>query len=257
MKKQGNNKPEPEILEPEPLPKKMGRPSSYTFEVSEQICEQMAGGKGLRAICAQEGMPSRPTVLRWLQDNSGFRDRYAQARMDWYSEEILKIAFDDSGDLIIDGDRVMSGHHVVQRARLKVDTVKWIMAKLHPGKYGDKATMLDANAGPITISWIESDKAPIAPEPQKLISYQKPELPADLTDRDWSLLVSLLETVKRTIPSNSDDPPETVFAIMRDALLKHYAADEPPKRKARQIRQKLACKRYTICKISVDVDLSA
>jgi hypothetical protein len=39
-----------------------------------------------------------------------------------------------------------------------------------------------------------------------------------------------LETVKRTIPSNSDDPPETVFAIMRDALLKHYAADEPAKR---------------------------
>ena len=53
-------------------------------------------------------------------------DRYAQARealMDWYSEEILRIAFDDSGDLIIDGDRVMSGHHVVQRARLKVDTM--------------------------------------------------------------------------------------------------------------------------------------
>jgi hypothetical protein len=236
MKKQTNKAtPEPEILEPEPPRKPTGRPSSYTFEVSEEICQQMAEGKGLRAICSQPDMPSRPTVLRWLQDNSGFRDRYAQARealMDWYSEEILRIAFDDSGDLIIDGDRVMSGHHVVQRARLKVDTVKWIMSKLHPGKYGDKATMLDANAGPITISWIESDKAPpVAPvEPQKLITFQKPELPADLTDRDWSLLVSLLDTVKRTIPSNGDDPPETVFAIMRDALLKHYAADEAPKR---------------------------
>jgi hypothetical protein len=37
--------------------------------------------------------------------------------MDWYQEEILRIAFDDSGDLIIDGDRVLNGHHVVQRAR--------------------------------------------------------------------------------------------------------------------------------------------
>ena len=58
--------------------------------------------------------------------------------MDWYSEEILRIAFDDSGDLIIDGDRVVGGHHVVQRARLKVDTVKWIMAKLAPRKYDDR-----------------------------------------------------------------------------------------------------------------------
>jgi hypothetical protein len=234
VKKQTNNKPnpEPEILEPEPSRKPTGRPSSYTFEVSEEICQQMAEGKGLRQICAQEEMPSRPTVLRWLQDNSGFRDRYAQARealMDWYSEEILRIAFDDSGDLIIDGDRVMSGHHVVQRARLKVDTVKWIMAKLHPGKYGDKPA-IEANSGPITISWIESDKAPpIAPEPPKQITYQKPELPADLSERDWSVLVSLLETVKRTIPTNSDDPPELVFGIMRDALLAHYAKDEPAK----------------------------
>jgi hypothetical protein len=233
MKKQNNRAVEPEILEPEPPRKPTGRPSSYTFEVSEEICHQMAGGKGLRQICSQEGMPDRHTVLRWLDANEGFRTRYAHARealMDWYGEEILRIAFDDSGDLIIDGDRIMSGHHVVQRARLKVDTVKWVMAKLHPGRYGERP--VDAGSqGPPTISWIDSDKAPIAPEPQppKQITYQKPELPADLSERDWSVLVSLLETVKRTIPSNSDDPPETVFAIMRDALLAHYAADEPRK----------------------------
>src|SRR5215472_5307221 len=94
VKKQTNNAPqtEPEILGPEPSRKPTGRPSSYTFEVSEEICHQMAGGKGLRQICAQEGMPSRPTVLRWLQDNAGFRARYARARealMDWYGEEIM------------------------------------------------------------------------------------------------------------------------------------------------------------------------
>ena len=54
VKKQTNNKPEPEILEPEPSRKPTGRPSSYTFEVSEEICHQMAGGKGLRQICARD-----------------------------------------------------------------------------------------------------------------------------------------------------------------------------------------------------------
>jgi hypothetical protein len=230
VKKQNSKpNPEPEILEPEPPRKPTGRPSSYTFEVSEEICEQMAGGKGLRAICAQEGMPSRPTVLRWLQDNSGFRDRYAQARealMDWYSEEILKIAFDDSGDLIIDGDRVISGHHVVARARLKIDTVRWIMAKLHPGKYGDKPA-LETNSGPITISWLASDQAPtIAPEPPKQIEYKRPELPADLSEGDWSKLLQILEVAKRVAPS--DSLPGEVLEVIRRALLAHYAAEEKP-----------------------------
>jgi hypothetical protein len=232
VKKQTNKAPEPEILDVEPSRPPSGK-TTYSFEVTEKICQQMAEGKGLRAICSQPDMPARTTVLRWLEEQPGFRTRYQYARealLDWYGEEILKIAFDDSGDLIVDGDRVMSGHHVVQRARLKVDTLKWIMSKLGPKKWGDRPES-DADSGPITISWLESDKAPpIAPAPPKQIEYKRPELPADLSERDWSLLVSLLETVKRTIPTNSDDPPETVFAIMRDALLKHYTEDEPPKR---------------------------
>ena len=96
--------------------------------------------------------------------------------MDWYSEEILKIAFDDSGDLIIDGDR----HHVVQRARLKVDTVKWIMAKLAPKKYGDKPVDV-APTQAIAFQWL-SAPTPVEPpsEPPRQIEYHKPEMPADL-----------------------------------------------------------------------------
>jgi hypothetical protein len=231
VKKQTNNRAnEPEILAPEPLRKPTGRPSSYTFEVSEEICQQMAGGKGLRQICAQEGMPSRPTVLRWLEDNAGFRDRYARAReqlMDWYSEEILRIAFDDSGDLILNGDRPIAGHHVVQRARLKVDTVKWVMSKLHPGRYGDRPA-IDADDGKqITFSWIKSD--PVvepAPAPPKQIEYKRPELPADLTEAEWSKLLQILEVAKRVAPS--DSVPADVLEVIRKALLAHYAEDDPP-----------------------------
>jgi hypothetical protein len=169
-------------------------------------------------------------VLRWLQDNSGFRDRYAQAReqlVDWYAEEILRIAFDDSGDLILNGDRPIAGHHVVQRARLKVDTVKWIMAKLHPGRYGDRPA-LEANSGPVTISWIESDKAPpAAPAPPLQIEYKRPELPADLTEAEWSKLLQILETVKRVAPS--DSVPNEVLEVVRRALLTHYKDEPAPK----------------------------
>jgi hypothetical protein len=45
-------------------------------------------------------------------------------RTDWYSEETLKIAFDDAGDVFIDGERLVNDHARVQRSRLKVDTLK-------------------------------------------------------------------------------------------------------------------------------------
>ena len=188
-------------------------------------------------------MPDRATVCRWLEANEGFRDRYVRARealMDFYAEQILTISFDETGDIIIDqdGDRskTVANHAKVQRDRLKVDSLKWTCSRLFPKRYGDKMELLGQDSGSsstLQIKWLDSDHQapPIAPEPAppKQITYQKPELPADLSERDWSVLVSLLETVKRTIPTNSADPPELVFGIMRDALLAHYAEEKPAK----------------------------
>jgi hypothetical protein len=202
--------------------KPTGRPSSYTFEVSEEICRLMAEGKGLRQICALPDMPSRPTVLRWIEDNPSFRDRYARARelcMDWYQEEVLRIAFDDSGDLIIDGDRVMSGHHVVQRARLKVDTVKWVMSKLAPKKYGDRPVE-EAPQG-FTISWLAQPEPVVAPPPPpKAITYQPEPLPADLSPEAWAKVVQVSKVIERIAPG--DEMPEDVLAVVEAALRQHY-----------------------------------
>jgi hypothetical protein len=164
-------------------------------------------------------MPARTTVLRWLDEQPSFAKRYQHARealMDWYSEEILKIAFDDSGDLIVDGDRVVAGHHVVQRARLKVDTVKWIMAKLAPKKYGDRPEITQEQEA-ITIQWMASDPPPppVAPRPPKQITYKPPELPDDLTPADWQKLLAILEVVKRVAPS----VPSEVLEVVRKAVL--------------------------------------
>jgi hypothetical protein len=216
-------------IEIDPPRKPTGRPSSYTFEVSEAICEQMAGGKGLRQICSQEGMPSRPTVLMWLEDNAGFRDRYARARealMDWYSEEILRIAFDDSGDLIIDGDRVMSGHHVVQHARLKVDTVKWIMAKLHPGRYGERPRSRPAGRSRSSGS-SRTRRRSHPSQRHRNRSLTSTSLPADLSEGDWSKLLQILEVAKRV--ALSDSVPDDVLEVIRKALLAHYAEEKPAK----------------------------
>jgi hypothetical protein len=69
--------------------------------------------------------------------------RAREAQMDHYAEEILEISDDSSGDYIEkqNGDgttyKAFDAEHV-QRSRLRVDSRKWLMAKLAPKKYGDK-----------------------------------------------------------------------------------------------------------------------
>jgi hypothetical protein len=65
----------------------------------------MTTGQGLLRICDDDHMPDRATVYRWLEANEGFRDRYVRPRealMDFYAEQILVIAFDESGDIVVD-----------------------------------------------------------------------------------------------------------------------------------------------------------
>ena len=43
-----------------------GRPADYTDEIGDRICEELAKGRSLNAICKAEGMPDDSTVYRWI-----------------------------------------------------------------------------------------------------------------------------------------------------------------------------------------------
>jgi len=53
--------------------------------------------------------------------------------------------------------------------------------------------------------------------------YRQPEMPADLSPADWSILMRLLELLKRTVPSNDDRPPGEIIVVLRKAPLAHFA----------------------------------
>ncbi len=118
--------------------KKKGRPSLYTEALAVKICRRLAEGKSLRKVCEAKGMPSAETVRRWLLDNEDFCAQYARARevqADRFAEEILEIADDASGDWAVDKDgKKALDHEHVQRSRLRVDTRKWLMARMAPKK---------------------------------------------------------------------------------------------------------------------------
>jgi len=82
---------------------KRGRPSDYSAEIADTICNRLAGGESLRAICADAGMPDRATVSRWLARYEEFRGLYGFARecqAECLVDEILKIARDSSRDYV-------------------------------------------------------------------------------------------------------------------------------------------------------------
>src|ERR671921_110000 len=73
-----------------------GRPSLYTDELAAEICERLASGESLNAICRDEHMPTRQAVHEWIADNrAGFGDKYARVReiqADHYADKIAEIA---------------------------------------------------------------------------------------------------------------------------------------------------------------------
>jgi hypothetical protein len=126
----------------------IGRPSSYTEEIGEEVCERLSLGESLRSICADQFMPSQATVYRWLLNEDEkfalFREKYTRARelqADSFFDEITDIARNPiegaivtvSPDGVTERREDMLGHR-----RLMIDALKWQAGKLRPKKYGDK-----------------------------------------------------------------------------------------------------------------------
>ena len=138
-----------------------GRPSTYTPEIAALICERLATGESLRAICRDDGMPPESTVRGWvLDDAQGFSAQYARARdfgLDALAEEALEIAntpqVGEETEETDDGYKVKRGDMLGHR-KLQVDTRKWFLSKLAPKKYGERTAMelTGANGGPVQIT---------------------------------------------------------------------------------------------------------
>jgi hypothetical protein len=123
-----------------------GRPTMFSETLAAVICGRIATGDTLTKICKTKGFPVPATVHRWRRENSQFRADYDLARddqMDGWGDEIVAIADDNSLDTIDSVDKQgnaiqVANHANVQRDRLRIDTRKFLMAKINGQQYGDK-----------------------------------------------------------------------------------------------------------------------
>lgn len=106
-------------------PKKKGRPTTFSQPLADTICERIANGETLRAVCRDIQLaPS--TVIEWTFTNKPFSEQYAHARQkqaDAWADMVVEEAFNS---------------HDAAIGRLRVDALKWVASKLAPKRYGDK-----------------------------------------------------------------------------------------------------------------------
>jgi hypothetical protein len=106
----------------------IGRPSIYSEELADRICQGLMNGESLIKVCLAKGMPDRVTVIRWIGRDLAFATRIAHAR---------EAQADYMDDLILD-TAAMATSENANAIKVKIDAYKWRASKLAPKKYGDK-----------------------------------------------------------------------------------------------------------------------
>lgn len=131
--------------------KEPGRSSKYSAALAERICDHIRCGCSLRRAAKKEGVP-HSTVMTWALNNTVFSDQYARA-----CEVRLSALEDKLLDLMEDGHQVagcgLIGGNLLNAVKLEVETIKWMLAKLMPKKYGDRAALaLEGGDTPVKLA---------------------------------------------------------------------------------------------------------
>ena len=138
--------------------KKIGRPSKYTPEIAQQMCEMLADGIPLREICRQEGFPEWRTVYDWMyrddalgEGGTGLSAAIARARevgQEAIAEQIwLDMQQEPERILSEGGGRVDSGY--VQLMKARADIGLKLLAKWNPKRYGDRVQLAGDAENPL------------------------------------------------------------------------------------------------------------
>lgn len=145
----------------------MARPIVWDDKKKKESCniilsriEEGESCRGILKTGRDENLPSNRLFIEWLAEDTELSKRYAYAcemRAEVMADETIEISDNIGSDRVIlkDGREVVD-NAVIQRDRLRVDTRKWLLAKLHPKKYGDKIDV--AHSGSVTLHFDHDDQ---------------------------------------------------------------------------------------------------
>ena len=94
------------------------------------VIERVAAGEYVEDICAEEGMPHRVTVQRWLDEDEDAASQWARARARSAVVEERRVAALAA--------KVEAGELAPEAARVAINARQWLAKIRDPRSYGDK-----------------------------------------------------------------------------------------------------------------------
>jgi len=141
------------------MTKTMGRPTTYTKEIADEICNRLSQGESLRSIVKDNHMPGQSTVYEWLFKKKDFAEQYTHAReeqADTHADAIVDIAdetpqtmpvYDKEGNLL----EIKLDSAYIQWQKNRIEARKWTAMKLKPKKYSDRITHSGDDENPVVV----------------------------------------------------------------------------------------------------------
>lgn len=118
----------------------MGRLSTYSQAVADEIIERLSAGEPLAQICRDDHMPAVRTVSGWKESHPNFAADFARARDEGYdaiAADSLRIVDEPPERCLTEqGDKVDPGYVAWQKNR--VEQRLKLLAKWDPRRYGDR-----------------------------------------------------------------------------------------------------------------------
>ena len=135
---------------------KMGRPTKYSEELANEICERVANGEPLRVICREEGKPTWSTFYDWLNKYPELSALYARSRdlgTDAIAEDLLSELYEPPERILSEGgDRIDSAYVSLLKAR--ADIKLKLLSKWNPKRYGDRQILAGDKEAPLEVNGV-------------------------------------------------------------------------------------------------------
>lgn len=137
-----------------------GRPTLFTKQLADEICERLADGETLSAMCRDnDHLPVRSTVSLWIATKEEFSDRVARAReagSHVLVDETREIADDGSNDWMEKryGETTawVTNGEALGRSKLRIEQ-RWREAEaILPKVYGRKTQVEHSGSVNLTLS---------------------------------------------------------------------------------------------------------
>ena len=112
-------------------------PKLRSPENAERVCALLAEGQSLSQIAKVLRISSVGSITDWMRDDAEFAVNYARAReagCERMADDLIALS---NVDCTVNGE---PNNALVQQARLRVDTLKWVLSKRFPRQYGDCVT---------------------------------------------------------------------------------------------------------------------